>query len=111
MAKKLKKTPELPFKSENFEIIWKEYITHRREKGASNYTPTGLNRVFNALIRDSLNSEEVAIKIIEQSLEKNWTGLFPLKNNIKHGQTTTTYWQRIGIGGINIEGSAKESPL
>lgn len=109
MAKNTKKEVEIPFKSQEFTDIWNEYLSHRKEKGASNYTPTGLNRVFKGLIRDSGNNEEVAIKIIEQSLEKNWTGLFPLKNNQINAKSNQTYWQRIGLNGV--ENSKVEQPL
>jgi hypothetical protein len=78
-----------PFTSEPFKLVWDEYEKHRKEKKASKYTPTGLKRVLRALVRDSNNNEEIAIKIIEQSLEKNWTGLFPLKTNT-NGLTTNT---------------------
>lgn len=87
-----------PFTSIEFNSIWAEYEKHRKEKKASRYTSTGLRRVLNALVRDSGNNEEIAIKIIEQTLEKNWTGLFPLKintnglttNSANNGQHTNT---------------------
>lgn len=109
MPKKPEKEVEMPFPSTQFSEIWAEYLKHRREKGASSYTPTGLKRIFKGLIRDSQNDETTAIKIIEQSLEKNWTGLFPLKNNQSNDTRNQTYWQRIGLNGV--ENSKVEQPL
>lgn len=93
MSKKQQKsTPELPFCSPEFVEIWELYLKHRREKGADNYTDTGLNMVFKKMLRLSVGMEDIAIKILEQSIENNWTGIFPLKQE-PNGQS---YFQRIG---------------
>lgn len=87
-----KKQQEPPFSSPEFHEIWELYIKHRKEKGASNYTETGLNMVFKKVFKLSVGMEDVAIKILEQSIENNWTGIFPLKQET-NGQS---YFQRIG---------------
>lgn len=69
----------LPFKSPEFELIWKEWLQNRKEARIKNYTPTGLKRLFKWLSETSGGDENVAIQIIDQSLTKGWQGLFELK--------------------------------
>ncbi len=108
MAKKTEKTPvELPFISPEFTSMWELYITHRREKGVGNYTQTGLNMAFKKLIRLSLDVEKTAIKILEQSIENNWTGIFPLK--LDNDGRNQSYFRDIGAG--RISGQTVETPI
>lgn len=72
----------LPFKSPEFELIWKEWLQNRKEARIKNYTPTGLKRLFKWLSETSGGDENIAIQIIEQSLTKGWQGLFELKQTI-----------------------------
>lgn len=76
----------LPFKSPNFASIWSEWLQYRKEARIKNYTPTGLKRLFKWLSDTSNGDEGIAIKIVEQSLEKGWQGLFELKSNL-NGKT------------------------
>lgn len=69
-----------PFTSENFRVAWEEWLVYRRQRHLPNYVPAGLQRTLDGLARDAGGSEAVAIQIITQSIEKNWQGLFPLKN-------------------------------
>ena len=78
-------TITLPFPSPEFKEWWEQYLTHRKEKKASKYTPTGLKNCFKNLVELSANDEKLAILIIRQSLNKNWTGLFALQNPINNG--------------------------
>lgn len=71
---------ELPFKTESFARAWDEWLEYRRERRLPKYVPTGLKRTYTGLIRDSNNDEATAIAIINNAIEKNWQGLFPLKN-------------------------------
>lgn len=98
-----KKPPELPFDSPEFADIWELYLKHRREKGSSNYTATGLEMVFKKIFTLSVGMEDVAIKILTQSIENNWTGIFPLKQPIQNGQG---YFQQIGLGGANTRANS-----
>jgi len=96
MAKKTEKKPvELPFISPEFAETWQLYLKHRREKGATNYTETGLNMVFKKLVRLCTGVEPTAIRILEQSIENNWTGIFPLK--LESNGRSTTYCPLIGL--------------
>lgn len=77
------KTTEIgmPFSSEQFKAAWDEWIEFRRQSRFKKYVPIGLQKTLTALARDSGNHEETAILIIQQSIERNWQGLFPLKSN------------------------------
>jgi hypothetical protein len=70
----------LPFKTEQFESAWNEWLEYRKERRLPKYVPKGLQKTFAGLIRISENNESVAIAILNQSMELNYQGLFPLKN-------------------------------
>lgn len=72
---------KLPFESENFKSIWGDWLLYRRQKKLKTYVPAGLKVTFSKLLRDCGNDEATGIKMIEQSMENNWRGIFPLKNN------------------------------
>jgi hypothetical protein len=69
----------LPFPSERFSTIWKEFQSHRIEI-KKKMTPRSEKMLLKSLVNDSNNNEETAIKIIEQSIANGWQGLFTLKN-------------------------------
>jgi len=71
---------KLPFDSSAFTTAWDEWIQYRKERKIPKYVPTGLKRTFTNLLKISGNNELVAIEIINQSIEQNYQGLFPLKN-------------------------------
>lgn len=73
--------PELPFPSDKFRLIWEEWLTYRRERKLPTYKPTGLKRTMSGLERDCGGSEESAIRIIINAMEKSWQGLYPVGNN------------------------------
>lgn len=80
----------LPFPGDEFENKWMEWLMYRKQRRLHNYVPVGLKKTFNRLVLDSGNDVNVAIAIIDQSLEKGWQGLFPIKNhqNISNGRNT-----------------------
>lgn len=69
----------LPFNDENFISKWQEWLQYRKERKLAAYAPTGLKATFTRLKRISLNRPDIAIQIIDQSLEMGWQGLFELK--------------------------------
>jgi hypothetical protein len=110
MPKKAIIIVDLPFTSPEFQLIWAEWMAFRSERRLPAYKPTGLKRTLAALVRDSGNSEETAIAMIIQSIEKNWQGLFPIKNNqINNNGRTGSYFQNIGFG--RVQGHEAERPL
>lgn len=74
---------ELPFNSSDFAEAWTDWMEYKKRVHNDEYTPRGLKLVFKRLFRYSHGIEEIAIAIIEQSLEtegskKPWKGFFPL---------------------------------
>jgi len=79
----MKKSTEdiaLPFESLAFAAKWKEWLQYRSQRKLPKYVPLGLQKTFTKLKRDSGGIEDVAMQMIEQSMEMNYQGLFPLKN-------------------------------
>lgn len=83
----------LPFNDDNFISKWQEWLQYRKERKLAAYAPTGLKATFTRLKRISLNRSEIAIKIIDQSLEMGWQGLFELKP-ASNGATHQTVTQK-----------------
>lgn len=78
----------LPFAGNEFADKWVEWLLYRKQRRLHNYVPVGLQKTFSRLVLDSGNDVKVAIAIIDQSLEKGWQGLFPLRANIINNGTT-----------------------
>jgi hypothetical protein len=72
----------LPFQEPEFAAIWKEWLQYRKERRIANYTPTGLKRAFNKLVKDSGGNCELAIGMIDNAIANSWIGIFPLKQNL-----------------------------
>lgn len=71
----------LPFKTPTFEAAWNEWLDYRKQRRLPKYVPKGLQKTFTALLRISENNESIAIAILNQSMELNYQGLFPLKSS------------------------------
>ena len=56
--------------------LWKEF---RKEQFRTTYKPLGESAAISKLIRISNNNKENQAKIIQQSIENGWKGLFELK--------------------------------
>ena len=72
-----------PFESEEFKTMWGIWIQERKDRRYKKLTPRGEQAALHDLQEISGGDEQTAIKIIKQSIAKNWQGLFPLKNNGK----------------------------
>lgn len=81
-------TDELLFKSERFKASWEEWLKYRKERKVPKYTETGLKKTFKDLASLCGGEEDVAIKIIDQSISKNWQGLFALKQQFGNPSAT-----------------------
>jgi hypothetical protein len=75
---------QLPFTEQTFIDKWQEWLLYRKERKLANYVPRGLKGTFTMLKNISANNPETAIAIIQQSMDNNYQGLFPLKtlNNV-----------------------------
>lgn len=65
-----------------FEKIWSDWNDYRREIRKPYKTTRGENQKIQELVNLSGGDPLLAGKIIQQSIDNEWTGLFPLKNNI-----------------------------
>lgn len=66
------------------------WLAYKKEKGQS-YKPTGFKTFYKKLCELSGNNPQVAMAIIEQSMQNNYAGIFPLKNNNNnYGRETIT---------------------
>lgn len=66
------------------------WLAYKKEKGQS-YKPTGFKTFYKNLCELSGNNPQVAMAIIEQSMQNNYAGIFPLRNNNNnYGRETIT---------------------
>lgn len=80
---------EFPFKDPDFLKAWEEWEQYRKERKIARYVPTGLKKTFTHLKNISGDDKNTAIKIIHQSMEQNYAGLFPLKHQNGSHQSTS----------------------
>ena len=67
------------------------WIAYKKEKGQS-YKPTGFKTFYKNLCKYSNNDHDTAMLIIELSMQNNYAGIFPLRNNNNnnYGRETIT---------------------
>ena len=67
------------------------WLAYKKEKLQS-YKPTGFKTFYKKLCELSGNNPQVAMSIIEQSMQNNYAGIFPLRNNNNnnYGRETIT---------------------
>ena len=56
------------------------WLAYKKEK-AQSYKPTGFKTFYKKLCELSGNNRDIAMAIIEQSMQNNYAGIFPLRNN------------------------------
>ena len=62
----------------------KTWLAYKKEK-AQSYKPTGFKTFYKKLCELSGNNPQIAMAIIEQSMQNNYAGIFPLRNNNNNG--------------------------
>lgn len=62
----------------NIKEALQKWINYKKERGQS-YKPTGLKACIEKLERLSGNDPDLAMRIVDESISNNWSGLFPLK--------------------------------
>lgn len=85
---------QLPWMEQEFLDKWQDWLQYRKERRLANYVPTGLKMTFTKLIKDSGNDYKVAIQMINQSLEKGWQGLFPVKQEANGKKNTGNFGEK-----------------
>lgn len=69
----------LPFPSDMFKTVWDNWIADRKERGKK-VTKRAAQMQFKIL---SKYSEDVAIRMVNQAIERNWQTFYELKNDEK----------------------------
>jgi len=80
---KLKESKDIifPFDSDKFKNYWSLWVEYKKVQHNFTYkSPITIQSSLNDLVKLSKGNEEVAIKIINQSISKSWKGFFELKN-------------------------------
>jgi hypothetical protein len=93
--KKVNKGKEIvfPFDSEIFKKYWSLWLEFKKEQFNFTYKSNiSIQSALNELVRLSNGQEQIAIKIIEQSMAKGWQGFFQLKNE---SNATTNNYSRV----------------
>lgn len=75
------------FCSDDWFLIWKKWLEYKSEIKSNYKTNLSESTAYKKLLELSNNNLEIADKIIMQSIENDWKGLFELKNNEKKGST------------------------
>lgn len=80
-----------PFLSERFLTAWNGWKEYRKKELRKTFKEAKTEQTaLNGLAKKSNNNEEVAIAIILQSIENQWTGLFPIKETKQKIQSTSS---------------------
>jgi hypothetical protein len=85
------------FNDDDFQLVWKEYMSIRIRKKASN-TDRAIKGAITNLNKLSNGSKRKAIAIVDQSVNSGWTGLFEPKDYVikvsEKKPTNTNRWNR-----------------
>lgn len=79
------------------------WLSYKKEK-AQSYKPTGFKTFYKKLCELSGNNPQVAMAIIEQSMQNNYSGIFPIRNNnnVNYGRETITDKIRRSVEEANV---------
>ena len=89
-----KKGLDLVIVDEPMQEVVDTWLRYKKEKGQS-YKPTGFKTFYKKLCELSNNNPQVAMAIIEQSMQNNYAGIFPLRNNNNNGYGRETITDKI----------------
>ena len=76
---------DMSFVDKTFMPIILEWLEYKKEKKQS-YKQRGFNTLYKNLLEMCNGNVDVARKIVNQSMQNNYAGLFPLKQAIKYAQ-------------------------
>lgn len=86
------------FDSQEFKNAFEEFLKYRHQRKKPVDTDIAKKKLINKLSTLSNNNCDVAIKIIDRTIENTWTGLFSLSTDTKqivNEEKTTSYNQEI----------------
>lgn len=72
-----------PCEDETFALIWDRWITYRNEKKVTSYVPTSEEAAINNLYDMAECNIDMAYKIVNYSISRNWKSLNPPRNESK----------------------------
>lgn len=78
--KRKAKVFDLSFVELDFSEVFMEWLSYKEEIKDQYKTQRGIELAYKKLKNLSNHNPETAMKIIEESIEHGWKGLFPLKN-------------------------------
>ena len=101
-----KEKVELPFESYEFKDAWEQFKFYKKKEFKFTYkTKQSERAALKELLTLSKGNEDIAIKIINQSLANGWKGLFNLKEDAKGTSNNTrklTKGEQFNLDGYNL---------
>lgn len=70
---------DLSFVDKEFVGVWKAWLDYKKSNKALYRTSKSAKRAYDKLISLSDNNVDKAVLVVNQSIESNWKGLFPVK--------------------------------
>lgn len=67
---------------ENYPLYFQKWLAYKKER-KQKYTPIGEKQCLEKLNKLSNWNDEIAVRIVDQSIERGWSGLFELKEPIQ----------------------------
>jgi len=74
----------MPFDGKEFEELWATWVRERKAYEKGTYTPYAQQKALRKLERLSQGDMALAEKIINQSIENAWKGLFPFRQDVNN---------------------------
>ncbi len=81
------RTLKFPFTTKEFMDIWELWKEYRKEHKKPDYKVIGEQGALAEVSNKANGNEEIAIKIIHQSINKGWTGFYELKTDNKSNES------------------------
>jgi hypothetical protein len=95
---------ELPF-GPLFAQKWSEWLQYRTERKLAKYRPMGLKMALKRIVRESNDTETIAVDMLDFSMEMNYQGIF--KRKYATHQRTNESQHRVGTSDARIDALAK----
>ena len=95
---------DLPF-GPIFAQKWAEWLQYRTERKLPKYRPMGLKMALKRIVRESNDTETIAVDMLDYSMEMNYQGIF--KRKYATHQRTNESPNRVGTSDARIDALAK----
>jgi hypothetical protein len=84
---------------------WAEWLQYRTERKLAKYRPMGLKMALKRIVRESNDTETIAIDMLDYSMEMNYQGIF--KRKYATHQRTNETKHRVGTSDARIDALQK----